>query len=248
MTNIGSVTALHPTPDPTNSRLDTVFGKVFDSRDGGDASDIVQPVVVPGAPQAGNPNAGTLLASRAGVGLVPSNSLWLADVYVPAAAPSAASFSYVDQRSTGQAWLTYMFSGSGGWTTSGVGPTMGDGNIVGKFQRNGKRVAVRIYLVFGAADQSWNWCMVVRAPVRLRARYDSAGAERLGRRQRQLVCGNGRDTAWGCYLPSMGRNTAVDCHSADSMGYPRREHGPRGHLRVQLASASQAMLDEPFMS
>jgi hypothetical protein len=151
VTNIGAVTALHPTPDPTNSRLDTVFAKVFDSRDGGDASDIVQPVVVPGVPQAGNPNAGTLFTSRAGVGLVPTNSLWLADVYVPAAAASAASFSYADQRSTGQAWQTYMFSGSGGWTTTGTQPVMGDGVIWGKYQRNGKRVAVRIFLGFGAA-------------------------------------------------------------------------------------------------
>jgi hypothetical protein len=145
VTNLGPVNALHSNPDPTNSRLDTLFIKVFDSRDGGDASDIVQPVVVPGTPQAGNPSSATLFASRAGVGLVPSNAYQLADVYVPAAAPSAASFVYSDRRSTaviGSSWTTYTPT----WTTTGTQPTLGSGSLIGAYSRNGKTIAVRISL------------------------------------------------------------------------------------------------------
>jgi hypothetical protein len=94
----GPVNVQHSTPDPTNSRLDTLYIKVYDSHDGGDASDLVLPVVVAGTPQSGNPSSATLFASRAGVGAAPENVILVSDVYVPAGASSATSFVYRDRR------------------------------------------------------------------------------------------------------------------------------------------------------
>lgn len=96
--NLSAEQREHAEPDLTNSRLDTCWVKVFDSADGGDASDKVDFIIVEGTPQAGNPNAATLSVSRAGVGTPPTNALWLFDVYIPNAAANAAAFTYYDRR------------------------------------------------------------------------------------------------------------------------------------------------------
>lgn len=123
--NNGAVTALHTNPDASFPRLDQVFIKVFDSRDGGDASDIVLPVVVPGTPQPTSPSATALLASRAGVGAVPTNSILVADAYVPAAASNATDYTYRDRRPWMRGAFTVLVgSGSGNYseTTGALSP------------------------------------------------------------------------------------------------------------------------------
>jgi len=93
--NDGPVSVLHPNPDGTNPRVDTIIVKVYDSNDGGDASDAVLPIVVPGVATSGaNLTNLTGLASLASY----QNYIPVAYVLVPAGAASAASFTYLDRR------------------------------------------------------------------------------------------------------------------------------------------------------
>jgi hypothetical protein len=91
--NVGAALVTHNTPDATNPRIDQVYTKIYDSTDGGDLSDQVAAIVVTGVP-----TGGATLDNRTGAGAVPANALLLADVLVPAAAGSAASFTYRDRR------------------------------------------------------------------------------------------------------------------------------------------------------
>lgn len=91
--NTGPVSITHPNPNASNPRIDTIGVKVFDSTDGGDASDGTQPMVLEGTPTAGN-----TLAKAEGLAALPKNFLELFRVLVPTAAGSAASFIYEDRR------------------------------------------------------------------------------------------------------------------------------------------------------
>lgn len=94
--NDGPVSVLHPTPDATNPRIDTIIVKVYDSVDGGDTSDqIPQPIVVPGTP-----TSGANLINLNGLGSLAAyqNYIPISYVLVPNGAGSAASFSYLDRR------------------------------------------------------------------------------------------------------------------------------------------------------
>lgn len=121
ITNVSAEQRLHATPDPTNSRLDVCWCKVFDSVDGGDASDLVDFIIVEGTPQSGNPDAATLSVSRAGVGPAPTNALWLFDTYVPNAAPNSAAFTYYDRRVFASAYANVRASGASGVPFNGTG-------------------------------------------------------------------------------------------------------------------------------
>lgn len=126
-TNVGAVSKAHAVPDPSSPRLDTLFVKVYDSYDGGDASDIADFVIVPGAVQGGNPSATALLASRAGVGAVPTNAQLVADCYVPGGAASAASFIYRDRRPFARGFHSRIKYTLGNITLGSINGTQLDG-------------------------------------------------------------------------------------------------------------------------
>ena len=105
--NSGQIEVAHPTADPTNPRLDQLALKVYDSTDGGDASDTAALLVVPGTP-----TAGTTLTNRNGAAALPTNSLRLADVLIPAKATKAAGeFTYRDRRPWAQGFQTGISGG-----------------------------------------------------------------------------------------------------------------------------------------
>lgn len=96
--NDAAVSTLHTLPDATNPRIDQVYVKVYDSVDGGDASDSIPQALV----LAGTPTGGATLANQNGMATFPfsgiNNYMRVAKVLVPAGAASAASFTYEDRR------------------------------------------------------------------------------------------------------------------------------------------------------
>ena len=100
--NAGIASVTHPTPSPTLPRIDQIGAKVYDSVDGGDVSDKCEPLVLEGTP-----TSGATLVNKLGIATVPTNFLRFAYVLVPAAAGSAASFSYEDAR-TGPGIVKYL--------------------------------------------------------------------------------------------------------------------------------------------
>lgn len=93
--NTGPVSVTHPNPNGSLPRIDQIGVKVYDSTDGGDASDGALSLILEGTPTSGAtlPNAETH-----GLAAVPHNFFAFARVLVPAAAGSAASFAYEDRR------------------------------------------------------------------------------------------------------------------------------------------------------
>lgn len=87
-----SESVTHNNPDATNPRMDLVYIRMQDAAISGSVNKANLGIV------AGTPSAPVTLANRTGVGALPLGALLLADVLVPAAAASAASFQYRDRR------------------------------------------------------------------------------------------------------------------------------------------------------
>lgn len=86
------ITRAHATPNGANPRLDQIIARVTDFQEQGVG--ITEDVAI----LTGVATSGASLSNRSGAALLPSNSLLLADVLVPASAASASVFSYRDRR------------------------------------------------------------------------------------------------------------------------------------------------------
>lgn len=116
--NDAPVSVTHQLPDPSNPRIDQIYVKVFDSIDGGDSTDSVpQALILTGTPTAGA-NLTNLNGMATFTGI--NNYLLLSRVLVPAAAGSAAAFTYADARVVSMLASSTVdvkiFTSNGTWT------------------------------------------------------------------------------------------------------------------------------------